>query len=302
MLIDAVSRLSEAWPDLAVHIVGDGEARVDLERQVAAAGQAGRIKFHGRLSVADRDRLVSSAWLTVNCSAGEGWGLSVIEAAARGVPAVAFRVPGMQDSVRPGATGWLVDNDQELSDVINEALTVVADPHEAAGWGSRCREWAAEFTWEATAERILSVLLAENGRLAGGYDDRRRRSDAMTVVDVPRSSVTAEIVGRLRRADQARSRGDTVQFLMGSADEQDARRALERLGIPTNVVCRFRAARHLDLLGWRSRNRFELSVAEDSDARVIVLPGAQKQDPMSAGDRELQTEKVVAWRNEASGS
>ena len=51
---------------------------------------------------------MAGALLQLNTSQGEGWGLCVLEAAALGVPTVAFDVDGLRDAVRDGETGWLV--------------------------------------------------------------------------------------------------------------------------------------------------------------------------------------------------
>lgn len=176
LLVRAIAELQAGWPTLQVHIVGDGERRAGLEREVAAAGLTGRFQFHGRLSQDQRDRLMATAWLTVSPSAGEGWGLSVMEAAAHGVPAVAFRVPGLSDSVRHGETGWLVDDVAHLGATIDEALSTLADARQATVWAEACRRWARKFTWQSTATRIHEVLVAEHDRLVGlspdGWQDR----------------------------------------------------------------------------------------------------------------------------------
>ncbi|MCM3923135.1 glycosyltransferase family 4 protein, partial [Frankia sp. AiPs1] len=104
------------------------------------------VRWHGYTDAATRDRLLASAWLTVNPSHGEGWGLSVLEAAALGVPAVAFRVPGLRDAVRDGTTGWLVDEGVPLAGTIGKALQTLADPPAAARLRAAARAWAAGFT------------------------------------------------------------------------------------------------------------------------------------------------------------
>ncbi|MGH9060020.1 MAG: glycosyltransferase family 4 protein, partial [Acidimicrobiales bacterium] len=241
-----------------VHIVGDGETRPRLERQVRDQGLGDVFIFHGRVDQVERDRLIASAWLTVNPSAGEGWGLSVIEAAAHGVPAVAFHVPGLRDSVRDGSTGWLIDDGSEMAGTIEDALSTLADARDATRWARQCREWAGSFTWESTAERILAVLVSEHERLTKRLGERRRHTDATTVVELPRAAVNARIVQRLRRSDQIRMRDDGVELLLGGADEQDAQQALERVGVPPGLVGRTRVARHYDLLGWTTQRHFRL--------------------------------------------
>jgi glycosyltransferase involved in cell wall biosynthesis len=282
LLIDAVPQLLERWPSLTVHLVGDGEARDALERAVQVRNLGGTVTLHGRLSQNDRDTLTRSAWLTVNPSAGEGWGLSVIEAAAHGVPAVAFQVPGLQDAVCDESTGWLIDEPAQLAAAIEQALETVTDPTEADCWAARCREWSASFNWESTARRILSVLESEDDRLKHGLDERRRRSDATTVVELPRHLLTRQALLRLRRMDQVRVNGETVQLLLGGADERDAERVLDRLGLPIQFARTARVARHYDLLGWTFPERLLDSLyADEVDLTEELVVSLVEEDAPS---------------------
>ena len=104
--------------------------------------------------------------MTVNASAGEGWGLSVVEANALGVPALAYRRPGLRDSIRHGETGWLIDDEDNLADAIAAALrgarTTRRSPRELS---ERAQRWAAKFTWREMASQMMGILQAEQGRL-----------------------------------------------------------------------------------------------------------------------------------------
>ena len=77
-------------------------------RQVAARGLGGVLRLRGYLPEEAKRAVVAGARLHLNTSQGEGWGLCVLEAAALGVPTVAFDVDGLRDAVRDGETGWLV--------------------------------------------------------------------------------------------------------------------------------------------------------------------------------------------------
>lgn len=260
LLLGCLPTLLRRWPDLTVRIVGEGEEMAALRAESSRLGVDAAVHFSGRLDDHERDEVVSTAWLTVNPSSGEGWGLSVLEAARHGVPAVAFQVPGLTDSVRDGVTGWLVEEPEELAGAIDQALEVLAHPAEAEGYAVRCRAWAATFSWESTARRILSVIVSEADRLQEGLDERRRQSDATTVVELPRAVVSDGIIERLRRSDQLRVTPEHVELLLGGADEIDAAAALERLGLPPELAAGARVARHYDLLGWMARPDPELGL------------------------------------------
>ena len=77
--------------------------------------------MHGFLADNDKRDIVAGSLLHLNTSQGEGWGLCVLEAAALGVPTVAYDVEGLRDAVRHGETGWLVREGEQLADVVERA-------------------------------------------------------------------------------------------------------------------------------------------------------------------------------------
>jgi glycosyltransferase involved in cell wall biosynthesis len=102
--------------------------------------------------------------LHLNTSMGEGWGLCVLEAAALGVPTVAYDVDGLRDAVRPGQTGWLVRPGERIEDVTERALSELADPARRAEIAAACRSWAAQFSWDASAGQLAELIAAAAGR------------------------------------------------------------------------------------------------------------------------------------------
>ncbi|MBB5777517.1 glycosyltransferase family 4 protein [Nonomuraea jabiensis] len=151
LLLEAVPELRKRWPDLVVDVVGRGPE----EARLRAAAPEG-VVLHGYLTEEDKERLVSAAWLQVNTSQGEGWGLCVLEAAALGVPTVAYDVDGLRDAVRPGETGWLLPEGGDLA----KGLTAAIDELTAAPdtYSVKCREWAAQFSWDRSAARLSALI------------------------------------------------------------------------------------------------------------------------------------------------
>ncbi|MEV4011443.1 glycosyltransferase family 4 protein [Nonomuraea angiospora] len=151
LLLEAVPELRKRWPDLVVDVVGRGPE----EARLRAAAPEG-VVLHGYLTEEDKERLVSAAWLQVNTSQGEGWGLCVLEAAALGVPTVAYDVDGLRDAVRPGETGWLLPEGGDLA----KGITAAIDELWAAPdtYSMKCREWAAQFSWDRSAARLSTLI------------------------------------------------------------------------------------------------------------------------------------------------
>jgi len=98
--------------------------------------------------------------LHLNTSQGEGWGLCVLEAAALGVPTVAYDVEGLRDAVRDGETGWLVKNGEQLADVVDHALKELGDPGRRLAVAAACRRWAGQFDWGQSTARMAALIHA----------------------------------------------------------------------------------------------------------------------------------------------
>jgi hypothetical protein len=253
-LVDAMAGVRTRLPDVELHLVGDGPARDGLVERARAAGA--RVVFHGRLSDAQRDELLSTAWLTVSASDGGDWAVSLVEANAAGVPALARRVSGLRDTVRHGESGWLVDDQPDgLAEAITRALVTLADPAVAGTIGEQARAWAARFTWARTADGVLQALDDERVRLERqlhGHRERRTGNDLVVVLSVRQACLPEGWESSRRTGDVWVSDGTTVRGLLTGADEGDVEGILARLGVgrddPSISVL---VARHADLLGGR---------------------------------------------------
>lgn len=154
-LVRVVGRLRSEFPDIHLDIVGDGDARRDIEKLVSELGLETYITLHGHVDEAAKATILSSATVYATASAMEGWGISVIEANAYGCPAVAYNVPGLSIAIRAGETGLLVENDDEFERAIARLL---GNPEERRSQGVAAKLWAAGFTWEACASDTLHIL------------------------------------------------------------------------------------------------------------------------------------------------
>jgi len=173
LLLDLAERLAERHRGLALHIVGDGPEAPALADGIAQRGLVGTVIVHGYVPEEVKTALVARAHLHLSTSQGEGWGLSVIEAAALGVPTVARDVDGLRDAVRDGVTGWLTGPDEDPVEIVERVLKELADPARRAEVAAACRAWAAEFDWERTAGRMAGLLAAAVRAGTSATDDER---------------------------------------------------------------------------------------------------------------------------------
>jgi glycosyltransferase involved in cell wall biosynthesis len=234
-LIAALPELLLNWPELRVTVAGAGEAREELIAQVDRLGLRDVVELPGRVPEQAKADLLGTAWLTVAPSAAEGWGLTIMEANAMGTPAVAYDVPGLRDSVRHGLTGWLVPRGESLAGAVGDALHELSDPGRRAQIGTAAQSWARAFTWDASADRLAGVVLAEIKYRKLGEHDRRQAVDLAIVASWPpgvAEEITPVLRAGLRATDTVISDADGVRALLAGCDEVGAIKALARLSVP----------------------------------------------------------------------
>ncbi len=218
-----------------MEIAGAGPAAESLRRQVRELSLERVVHLAGRVSEQEKSDLLHRSWLTVVPSQAEGWGITVMEASAAGVPTVAFDVPGLRDSVRDGVTGWLVPPQQALTATIAGALQELTDPARRRRVAGDCRRWADRFSWDASAERLAQVVRSEMGRVAQGPPSRRQTNQLACVAWWPPTE-GREVLGHLRKAlritDVITSNENGLTALLVGCDELGATEALKRIAIP----------------------------------------------------------------------
>ena len=238
-LVEAVPNLLAKWPDLRVHIAGSGPASEALAARVGQLGLEKVVDLPGRVSEEAKNRLLSEAWLTVAPSMAEGWGLTVMEASAVGTPAVAYDVPGLRDSVRHGVTGWLVQPGETLAAAVSDAITELSDAERQRAVEAQAMRWAANFSWDSSAERLASILVTEMRRRELQTADRRHPIDLATIASWPAdagSGLELMVRNTLRATDIVTVKETGISALLIGCDEVGAMKALQRGGIPPRAV------------------------------------------------------------------
>lgn len=150
--IKAFRIVKEKIPEAELWIIGDGYFREDLEK-MATNG----VKFFSCLSNEERRELIKRAWVLVNPSVREGWGLNVLEAAALGVPTVAYDVAGLRDSIKESVTGLLVKSG-DFEALANTIIMVLSDDDLRKKLSRNAIEWAGRFSWDKTAIEFMEII------------------------------------------------------------------------------------------------------------------------------------------------
>jgi len=140
-----------------MEIAGTGDHRAELERLAASLEVDRAVMFHGFVSEERKIDLMRGAWANIFPSPKEGWGITVIEAAACATPSIASNSPGLRDSVCHGETGFLVPHG-DIDALAARMLELADSPPLVARLGDGARRFAEGLTWERTARKTEDHL------------------------------------------------------------------------------------------------------------------------------------------------
>lgn len=166
----ALPVIVQAAPDTLMAIVGDAPtdsllAGVQTRASIQAAADAKGIGQHLRfLGVITDVAELACAYEAANLHVfpvrqlvgdPEGFGMVAIEAAAHGLPTVAFATGGIVDAIQEDQSGRLV-RPGDYAGVAQAALQVLADGLDA--WQAGSRTFAAQFAWPIFGEKMRAAL------------------------------------------------------------------------------------------------------------------------------------------------
>lgn len=157
LAIEALAVARRRRPDLRLEIAGTGDYRSELERLAARLEVDRAVIFHGFVSEERKIDLMRGAWANIFPSPKEGWGITVIEAAACGTPSLASNSPGLRDSVCHGETGFLVPHG-DVPALAGRMIELADSAPLVERLGGRARRFAEGLTWERTAAATESHL------------------------------------------------------------------------------------------------------------------------------------------------
>jgi glycosyltransferase involved in cell wall biosynthesis len=157
-LLEAVSCLKAMGVNnFELQLIGDGERRSNLERLAVEKELTRQVRFLGwvdRKAIADRYR---HADLFVTATTWEGMPNTVLEGMACGLPVVATRASGLEELVREGVNGYLVDINDPAA-LAERLADLIDNPYERRRMGKESRRIAEqEFAWEYITEQYLEI-------------------------------------------------------------------------------------------------------------------------------------------------
>lgn len=174
---EVLPQVAARFPEVQLVVVGgnakdalaaSSQTPASIRAAAEQAGVGGHLHLLGPISdreLAEAYRAASVHVFPVREIPGdpEGFGMVAIEAAAHGVPTVAYATGGVVDAVAHGISGYLAgvsDPEQMMAGIVR----VLADPLPV----KPMQEFAAEFDWHRFGERMLRELQVVDIPTGGG--------------------------------------------------------------------------------------------------------------------------------------
>ncbi|MBI3610829.1 MAG: glycosyltransferase [Nitrospirae bacterium] len=164
-LVEAAARVAAAVPEVRFLLVGDGELRPLIERQIKGLGLDKNVILTGFRN--DIPRLLAAMDIVALASHLEGLGTSLLDAMAMARPVVATRTGGIPEMVEDGLNGRLVPP-RDPAAMAEALIELIRRPDERrrmgkAGRARMLEKFSADAMVAATESLYLKVLSAKKG-------------------------------------------------------------------------------------------------------------------------------------------
>ncbi|MDR0493282.1 MAG: glycosyltransferase family 4 protein [Nitrososphaerota archaeon] len=156
-LVETAKRVIAKRADIKFLIAGDGPLRRNLHETIKSAGLTANFLFLGQVKDEVLPLLYNCADVFILPSVQEGQGIVLLEAQSSGKPVVAFDIGGVNEAVRNGETGLLVDRG-DVDGFAEAVLKLIGDGvlRERMGLNGR-RVVSENYTWELCAQKMFKV-------------------------------------------------------------------------------------------------------------------------------------------------
>lgn len=154
-------------PDIAVDVAKKCKVGLDLIGDDKITGEPDLMKklqescalTPGLRYVGPQSREQCAMWFNTNKALlhpnkrfREPFGLAPVEAQLCGMPVIAWRNGAMSETVDNGNTGFIVNSEEEMENLIKEDAVMTIKPE-------HCREWGMQFSYENMINRVEELCL-----------------------------------------------------------------------------------------------------------------------------------------------
>jgi glycosyltransferase involved in cell wall biosynthesis len=139
---------------VAIIVAGDGPMRSQIA--VKLNKLAPHVHFLGRVSPGNVPTLLTNCDLHVTTSEKETRGLTILEAFAAGIPAIAPNAGGVVENINHSKNGLLY-TPGDRSDFINKLKILVENPDLRQQMGRQAKLSVKEYNWENSIRNLVNI-------------------------------------------------------------------------------------------------------------------------------------------------
>lgn len=160
-----VENVMPKLPENIIYIIaGEGPDKKNIESVIKKTNMESRIKMLGYVTDKQRNILFNASDLFIQPNIKvkgdvEGFGISVIEAGSCRLPVIASKIEGLQDAIKDGENGILIEacNVEKYVFEINKLLS---DDFQRKKFGEKTRRFIVEnYSWEKISQKYLEEII-----------------------------------------------------------------------------------------------------------------------------------------------
>lgn len=158
ILVEAINRIKDRFPDIHVNIIGSGYCEGDLRKMINKYDLNDKIELKGNMENRRVFELYSESDIYIMASWNEGIGMSYLEAMSMGLPIIGTKGEGVEDHFSYGKIGILVppQNPESLSDAISY---MIENKEITKEMGKKSLEVFNEnFKWEKSCKKLYDYM------------------------------------------------------------------------------------------------------------------------------------------------
>lgn len=159
-VISSLPLLLKKYPNLQYRIIGIPTEKDRLQELAVELKVEKSIKFYGAVEEAEKCKLLLTSNIFIMLSEitltndVEGFGIAILEANSLGIPAVGAKGCGIEEAIKNGFSGLLVNN-KEPQEILASIDHIIQNYEE---FSVNAREWSANFLWQRVINQYIEII------------------------------------------------------------------------------------------------------------------------------------------------
>lgn len=155
--VDVAIELNKLNFPFQIHLIGDGELKGEVEKEIAEKGLRNQITIHGIQH--NVDEWYSNSNLYIHAANYEPFGLVFLEAMASGLPIVTLDGKGNKDIIQNGKNGWILEKANPL-EFSKKIISCLENEHEYKLFQKTALATAKNFDQKFKNEELFNFYYA----------------------------------------------------------------------------------------------------------------------------------------------